>query len=353
MNARAFGRCGLALALSSSFPVFFAVGCGGLAASDAELPDALIAIHYRTPAQARRRAEALSAEAEGRLRRERQQLRSAHRNAVVPHVEQLSDWLGGAPGEGADEWGRLALLAPHGDAVRVVEGARPGSIPLDWSPDRSRLLFVQPEGMGFRLWELRVADGRTQPVGRAPGLQIQGCYAGGGRLVVVSTFREDGIVSSRIEVSSPGARAPFRALSDGPADHSPSCAPDGGSVVWVSEVTPGRPELWGRDLTPEGSPRRLGPGRDPVHTPDSAWVFLVAPAGHDWQLVRMPAGGGGRVRLPTGHLDPGRPAVSPDGRYVVYVASEEFPRRHLYLRRFDGTGDRVLFADGDADHPVW
>jgi hypothetical protein len=48
-----------------------------------------------------------------------------------------------------------------------------------------------------------------------------------------------------------------------------------------------------------------------------------------------------------------RPAVSPDGRLVAYVAGETRPRRHLYVRRFDGSGDRILFADGDGEYPVW
>jgi hypothetical protein len=37
---------------------------------------------------------------------------------------------------------------------------------------------------------------------------------------------------------------------------------------------------------------------------------------------------------------------------VVYVAGVDF-RRHLYLRRFDGTGDRILLADGDGERPIW
>jgi Tol biopolymer transport system component len=47
-----------------------------------------------------------------------------------------------------------------------------------------------------------------------------------------------------------------------------------------------------------------------------------------------------------------RPAISPDGRLVVYV-SELAHRQQLYLRRFDGTGDRILFANGDGANPVW
>ena len=47
------------------------------------------------------------------------------------------------------------------------------------------------------------------------------------------------------------------------------------------------------------------------------------------------------------------PAISPDGRLVAYVGWERRPHQHLYLRRFDGSGDRILFADGDGGFPVW
>ena len=42
--------------------------------------------------------------------------------------------------------------------------------------------------------------------------------------------------------------------------------------------------------------------------------------------------------------------INPEERAYGF---DGLPKRHLYVRRFDGSGDRLLFADGDADHPVW
>jgi Tol biopolymer transport system component len=63
----------------------------------------------------------------------------------------------------------------------------------------------------------------------------------------------------------------------------------------------------------------------------------------------------GTARAPIGRgvREESSPAVSPDGRFVAFVAAEQAFRRQLYLRRFDGSGERILFADGDADYPVW
>ena len=47
-----------------------------------------------------------------------------------------------------------------------------------------------------------------------------------------------------------------------------------------------------------------------------------------------------------------RPRVSPDGTVVVFesVLKDRF---RLFVRRMDGTGNRLLFADGDGTHAVW
>ena len=334
--------------------------CAGLAVIDAELPEQPIAIHYRTPEESRRRAEAFQAQSVERARNQRQSRRQRRYNAVVPHLDQLEGLLrrvlSESEGEAPSHAGRLALLHPRTREVTLVPGARRGAIPLDWSPDRDRLLFAQPEGRVFQLWEWRVADGRTHPLTHGAHSHLQGCYAVRGQLVAVSARQQEAGVHSLIVRSQPGGRGPFVPISEGPVDHSPACEPEGERVAWVAETHPGRPEILLGDLAGSRPPRRLSPGRDPAFAPASGWLLFSAPLardGREWRLWRMRPTAGGRVRLGTGGLSEFRPAVSPDGRFVAYVASEEAPKRNLYLRRFDGSGDRVLFADGDAEYPVW
>ena len=47
-----------------------------------------------------------------------------------------------------------------------------------------------------------------------------------------------------------------------------------------------------------------------------------------------------------------QPSFSPDGKLVLYVADNGFEHR-LYVRRFDGTGDRLLLVSGGGAAPVW
>ena len=46
------------------------------------------------------------------------------------------------------------------------------------------------------------------------------------------------------------------------------------------------------------------------------------------------------------------PELSPDGRLIVYVSNDGLHER-IYLRRFDGTGDRILLESGGGHDPVW
>ena len=62
--------------------------------------------------------------------------------------------------------------------------------------------------------------------------------------------------------------------------------------------------------------------------------------------------GSARMAVGKGVLDESQPAVAPDGSSIVYVANST-GLDQLFVRRFDGTGDRLLFGDGAVAHPVW
>ena len=62
--------------------------------------------------------------------------------------------------------------------------------------------------------------------------------------------------------------------------------------------------------------------------------------------------GSGKTPLGVSTFEEHAPAVSPDGRFVVYMAEEDLKQR-LRIRRMDGAGDRPLVLDGDGFSPVW
>jgi Tol biopolymer transport system component len=324
---------------------------------ESELPDAPIAIASRTPEEARRRAEDWGDTQEGTALQDPGIPRPPRQGgadlvASEDDVDQLLSRLFGAGGGEEDaHLGRLALFDPRTRQVEVIAAARRGAIPLAWSPGHERLLFSQPDRQAFQvqIYEYARADATVRAVTQGPLSHAQACYAPEGRIVVAVVDTRETPYRSRIAMSGPGGRSPFEAITEGPSDHSPACRPGRPGIAFVREAPPNA-EI---HYLEGGALRRLSPGRHPTFSPDGEWLVFAAPMKRELRLWRIRPDGSGRAPIGRGVRHEARPAVSPDGRLVAYVASEAEPRRHLYLRRFDGSGDRILFSQGDGEFPVW
>jgi hypothetical protein len=331
-----------------------ASACGAGGVPDTELPERPIAVLYRTPEDSRRRAEAM-AEAAGE--NAKQTPTYSLENEAIADSDAIRAYLKKAL-TGAVETpetkrfpGRLALLHPRTRQIEIVSAAWPGSMPHAWSPDRKRLLFSQLVDDYAQLFELDFESGEVRPITHGPEVHPSGCYGPEGSYVLMTVRVADQDVHTQIELQRPGESSP-QPLTSGPRDHAPACAADGSAAAFVR--SPGRKEEWVMvvDLrSPEAEPRRLGPGRDPRFC-GSEWIVYSAPIQRGRRLWRVRPDGSGRAPIGRGVLDEEFPSCSPDGKVVAYGVVEEH-RDLLYVRRFDGSGDRILFADGDAAQPVW
>jgi hypothetical protein len=339
-------------------PLLWALACITSGVPDSELPEQPIAIAYRTPEEARRRAEdwdhTQAAAAPQPDADHPRPTRQGYGDLVAREddVDQLLSRLFGNGGKDDDpHLGRLALLDPRTHEVEVIAAARRGAIPLAWSPDHERLLFSQPDrqNLEVQIYEYARADATVRAVTQGPLSHAQACYAPEGRIVVAVVDTRETPYRTHIAVSGPGGRSPLEPITEGPSDHSPVCRPGREGVAFVRDAPPN-----GEIYYLEGHAlRRLSPGRHPTFSPDGEWLVFAAPMKRELRLWRIRPDGSGRAPVGHGIRHEARPAVSPDGRLVAYVASEEEPRRHLYLRRFDGSGDRILFSKGDGEFPVW
>jgi len=100
-------------------------------------------------------------------------------------------------------------------------------------------------------------------------------------------------------------------------------------------------------------PDVLTRGREPAFLPDGSGIVYSTETTQGWRLQRMRIDGGGRAPLGGSIRDERTPAVSPDGRHVVYVSPGDDGIERLYIRRIDGSGDRILLGEGAAAWPVW
>jgi TolB protein len=324
---------------------------------DAELPAEPLAISYRTPQEARERAEAQQqqderAPAEGAPTL----VGKAYVHADVDALGRyLADVLG-ASGVPEAHLGRLALLDPRSGRISFVEGARRGAVPQAWSPDRRALLFAQstaPERADVQIFEWSAAEHTLRRVTVGPPIHSQACYGPDAR--IVATVVEVGAEGprSRIRISGPNGRAPYVDLSPGPADHSPSCAPDGSAVAFTHALDAARSEIWLVRAPFDAPPQALAPGRAPRFSARGDWIVYAGPSGRASRIFRIRADGSGRAPIGAGGRDEAWPSASPDGRLVAYVAREPDAHTRLLVRRLDGSGDRILLANGEGEHPVW
>ena len=140
-----------------------------------------------------------------------------------------------------------------------------------------------------------------------------------------------------------------------PWDRAPAWSPDGRKIVFSSDRA-GSFDLWEVDLAggraPE--PRRLTTSpaieNEPAVAPDGSIVFVRGRAAASDLWIRT--ADGRERRLTRGAGAERSPAISPDGKSIAYTATRD-RRNRLHVMSIDGTDDRVLFPDREAEYPTW
>jgi dipeptidyl aminopeptidase/acylaminoacyl peptidase len=328
-------------------PVVAALHCAGPGFDLADAPDSPIAIVHRTREESDRRAELM----------ERLEGKAPQSTLERMRIQDLGEWVG----LGADPAqrqlalvGHLALLAPRTGAVQRVDAALGGARPLCWSPDRTRLLFLGTgRGQEPQLHEYRPGSGEVRAVTYGPTAHPGGCYGPGDRQVWVEVRPGAKGPEARLVLAPEEGGGEPRVLTEGPADVSPVWSPRGDLIAFQTRDADGAAAI--AVVDPQGGPPRvIARGKEPGFAPSGDWIVYSGQQRGRWRLWRMRPDGSGKLVLGTGTLDEHEPAVSPDGRFVVFVGREkDSTRERLYLRGFDGRGDRPLLEREEGAQPAW
>ena len=316
-----------------------------------ELPEAPIAIVYRTVQETERVQEVLE-EAE---RKKKGTDKPQPGELKVMEIERLEELAGLRTREDAlhDQLGRVRFYVPPSGRLEAAEFAPRGARPLEWSADRTRLMFSSAAHDRLQLFEWHVASGEVRQLTRGDWPHADGCYGPDGAFAYVETVTRKGRpASSRIWVQRPGE--PARPVTEGPVDFQPSWSRDGSRLVYATyEGARGDLLRWVDPATGDGG--ALTRGRSPVFAPDGQWIIYSARTGKGWKLWRMRADGSGKRSFGSSAFNENDPAVSPDGRFVVFAGTkqERSASSRLFVRPFDGTPDRQLELSGTALLPVW
>jgi sugar lactone lactonase YvrE len=334
-----------ALGLLAALAVAAGVGCAGPGAiAPTELPDSPIAMLWRSEALALDRVDAL---------RDLEKRQAGLAREGVAQIEDLDAWLGGRPDlerRLRPLQGQLVLLDPRRGERTSVEGAPAAARPLAWSADHTRLLLAARWRDATQLFVWDRASDSAEIVTAGSEEHPTGCFAADGRVVAVEL--DPAARTARLVAWPAGGGTPQR-LTEGPWHVQPACSSADPKVAFVALDATGTPQVAVIDLEAPGPPRAVARGHAPAFTPDGAWILYVARTAAGQRLWRVRADGAGRTPVGAGTVEEQDPTVSPDGRYVAYVAVGEDRRERLRVRRFDGSGDRPLVGEGDAAWPVW
>jgi hypothetical protein len=326
-----------------------------------ELSQLPIAVTYWNSDEARRLAEM-----EGDRPRER-----ATREGVAS-IESLGRLLGAGGANrnaaGLKQYpGRLCFIDPVTLEITRVHAAPLGSRPMAWSADPRRLLFSNEQGGKYRhIFEYDLDSGDVRRLTTGSRYHSEGTFGPEGRFAYFAWRKTTGGYAAAVYATAPGGGSPRR-LFEGEVveDLSWEDWEDGQSTLiytrlnsTLSRSGEALGQVVSRSLTAEGevSPqaRALARGREPTLTPDGQWIVYSSPiTSGGWRLRRMRLDGSSKTALgKPSQRDEHNPAVSPDGRFVAYVGDDNGLDR-LFVRRFDGTGDRILLTDGVVASPVW
>ena len=258
----------------------------------------------------------------------------------------------------------IYLIPLAGGSPRpLTTGGKGNSRPI-FTPDGNSLLFASQRGGTRQFYLLPLEGGEALQLTNQPGGTEGGALSPDGKYLLYSSevlLDSASVVQGKDPGSAPRARLLDRLLFR----HWDTWRNGKYSHLFVQRLQSDEPPL---DLTPgavDCPPLSLGSRADYAAGKDSRYVYYAAnrdpmPAvGTNNDLWRVDIGGGHLTQLTNNPADDCMALVSPDGRYLAYLAMEragfESDRTCLWLRDLE-SGEAVNLTgqlDLPANEAVW
>jgi Tol biopolymer transport system component len=276
-------------------------------------------------------------------------------------------------------------VAPSQEEIRIVSldngtdrGTGVNGEPEDWSRDGRSILYMQVEGARATLNVVPVGGGPSKTLFGADRNELverklveytaanaHARFSPDGKFVTFARRNKQAFDIYLLPVEG-GEPIP---ITDHPADdRNPIWTPDGKTLLFRSNRSLGREDLWALSIAdgkPSGEPFvvRSDIGRAQLYSLSNDGRLLFARVSSAWHIYSVAIDA--RTQQPSAPAvqlteDPAAekrsPAWSPDGRRIAYVSSPgSAPERVLRVMSADGSNDReiVSLRESDNDPFAW
>ncbi len=238
-----------------------------------------------------------------------------------------------------DDGGRISVVDRAGKK-RDLTSLYATAQGLAWVPGGGEIWYTAAEGGFNRAVHGVTLSGKTRMVGRVPGISTLLDISSTGRVLMTNESDRLGILGR-----GPGEEKE-RELSWLDYSLVTDIAPDGSKIL-ITESGEGGGSAYSSYLRSfDGAPAvRLGEGSTEAFSPDGAWAISITHTATP-QIVLLPTSVGEPRVLPHDGLDAFNADFVPDGKSILFTATESGHGTRLYLRDLAGGKPRALTPEG-------
>jgi Tol biopolymer transport system component len=244
-----------------------------------------------------------------------------------------------------DDGGSVAVVDRSG-RKRLLSEPFASTQGLAWRPDGGEVWFTAAE-VSLRALYTASLSGKVRLRSRIAGnLTLRDISRDGRLLVTRDTFRTE------ILALAPG-ESKERELTWLDYSLPTSISPDGRTILFTEGGEGGGPGYSVYVRKTDGSPAvRLGEGFGQALSPDGKWALVILHPTADPQLAAYPTGAGEPKLYPKEGINVLNVGWLPDGKRILFTASEPGRGLRLYVRDFDGGKPRALTPEGYRGYRV-